>query len=182
MNAHPLKKFDWTSFQRTLTDTGKPAKQQHGAGLWHMLESWKQEFCSTVVCYVCIDGYLDATKIGAWKRDQRSESVGDSGPRFFLALFPAFPAQLEKHSTQKVSPPPAQRDSYEGSLFPGGGKLENLLPSVSLAWLLLQTRDSDLAWTQDSSPCWGAQLFSFASPQMLRGTVGFDGRRVTSFL
>lgn len=92
-----------------------------------------------------------------------------------------FPAQLEKHSTQKFSPPSAQRDSYEGSLFPGGGKLKNLRPSVSLAWLLLlQTRDSDLAWAQESSPCWGAQLFSFASPQMLRGMVGFDGRRVTS--
>lgn len=33
--------FGWTSFQTegTLTDTGQAAKQQRGAGLWHMLES-----------------------------------------------------------------------------------------------------------------------------------------------
>lgn len=45
-----------------------------------MPESWKQVFCSSAVCCegsglgVCIDGYLDVTKIGAWKEDtQRSE-------------------------------------------------------------------------------------------------------------
>lgn len=135
----------------------QPAKQQHGAGLWHMPESWKQEFCSLVVCCVCIDCYLDATEIGAWKKRSKIRKCKRLWAKIPPGLAPGYAAAISsRHSSAYILPrksAPPQRDSYGGSLFPGGGKLENPQPSVSLAWLLLlQTGDSDLAWAQESRP------------------------------
>lgn len=94
----------------------QPAKQQHGAGLWHMPESWKQEFCSIVVCCVCIDGYLDATKVGASKKRSKIRKCRRLWAKIPPGLAPCYAAAISsQHSSGNILPRKSQLHQHKGT-------------------------------------------------------------------